>query len=292
MRIATASYPLDWLSSWAEYEAKLTRWVTEAAEAGAELLVFPEYGAMELVSLDGEAVAADTHRAMAAVAARMGDVTALHRDLARRFGLHILGASAPEPQGPEGRFVNRAWFHTPQGASVHQDKIVMTLWEREPMGAVGQGPLKLLQTAFGTVAINICYDCEFPLLARAQSEAELLLVPSTTEAEEGYWRVRIGAQARALEGQNVTVMSSTIGPYPRLELMETSVGAGGVFGPPDRGFPANGVIAAGALNAPGWVFADVDLDAVRDVRARGNVRNRRDWSETEGDRGLERVDLR
>ena len=47
MKIATAAYPLDWLDSWAQYEDKLAKWVCDAATQGADLLVFPEYGAME-----------------------------------------------------------------------------------------------------------------------------------------------------------------------------------------------------------------------------------------------------
>ena len=57
MKIAAAAYPLDWFDDFNEYEAKLASWV-EAAE-GADLLVFPEYGAMELASLGGREVAGD-----------------------------------------------------------------------------------------------------------------------------------------------------------------------------------------------------------------------------------------
>ena len=52
MKIATAAYPLDALHSWAQYEDKLSHWVAEAAGQGADLLVFPEYGAMELATLE------------------------------------------------------------------------------------------------------------------------------------------------------------------------------------------------------------------------------------------------
>lgn len=48
MKIAAAAYPLDWFDSFAAYEAKIATWVAEAAGQGANLLVFPEYGAMEL----------------------------------------------------------------------------------------------------------------------------------------------------------------------------------------------------------------------------------------------------
>ena len=52
-KLAAAQYPIDWLEGWQAYVAKLTRWVEEAAREGAQLLVFPEYGAMELASLGG-----------------------------------------------------------------------------------------------------------------------------------------------------------------------------------------------------------------------------------------------
>ena len=59
MKIATAAYPLDLLSGWAAYEDKLSAWVDEAASHGADLLVFPEYAAMELATLAGLDVALD-----------------------------------------------------------------------------------------------------------------------------------------------------------------------------------------------------------------------------------------
>lgn len=53
-RVAAAQYPIDSLGNWNAYADKLERWVAEAAAGGATLAVFPEYGAMELASLDPE----------------------------------------------------------------------------------------------------------------------------------------------------------------------------------------------------------------------------------------------
>lgn len=64
MKVAAAAYPLDWFDDWSAYVAKITRWVQEAAGEGADLLVFPEYGAMELSTLDGAAVAGDLERSL------------------------------------------------------------------------------------------------------------------------------------------------------------------------------------------------------------------------------------
>ena len=283
MKIATAAYPLDWFKDWTDYEAKLTAWVAEAAQEGADLLVFPEYGAMELASLDGPKVAGDLKGSIRAVAGRVGASYNLHAALAARLGVHILSASAPVVAGDA--VVNRAALFGPAGLIGVQDKQIMTRIQREDWGISGvtggAGPLRVFDTALGRIGILICYDCEFPLLARdlAERGVEILLVPSCTEALEGYWRVRIGAMARALESQCVTVMSSLVGEEPRLFAVEENTGAGGVFGPPDRGFPPTGVIAEGKLNRPGWTYADVNLAAVRDVRADGHVLNLSHWPE-------------
>ncbi len=281
MKIATAAYPLDYLRSWAEFEDKLHAWVDEAASHGADLLVFPEYGAMELATLAGRAVAGDLEQSLHAVSERLPEADALHAHLAQQFGVHLLAASAPSfhpPKAGNGRPVNRARFFTPTGQMGVQDKQIMTRFEAETWDIVPGGGLKLFDTALGRIGILICYDCEFPLLGRALSEAELILIPSVTEALHGYSRVRIGAQARALENQCVTVMSSVVGAVDWSEAVDVSVGTGGVFGPPDRGFPETGVFASGEINASGWTYAEVDLAKVEAVRADGGVLNRRDWT--------------
>ncbi len=278
MKVATAAYDLDWLDSWAQYEDKLNRWVTEAAGQGAELLVFPEYGAMELSTLDGADVAGDLERSIRAVSDRMADAQALHQRLARDYGTYILGASAPVVDGP-GRPVNRAALYAPDGQQDHQDKQIMTRFEREAWDIAPGGPLKLFDTKLGKIGVLICYDSEFPLLGRALSEADLILVPSCTEALSGYWRVRIGAMARALENQCVTVMASLVGSNEWSEAVDMNTGTGGIFGPPDKGFPGTGVLAEGQLNQPGWTYADIDLSAIAEVRADGHVLNRTHWDE-------------
>lgn len=278
MKIATAAYPLDWLDSWTHYEDKLSKWVSEAADGGAELLVFPEYGAMELATLDGADIAGNLEASIQAVSDKMEDAAQLHLKLAAEHNVHILGASAPVHAGFT-RPVNRAEFYSPQGKRAHQDKQIMTMFERDPWDIAPGGPLKIFETTLGKIAVLICYDSEYPLLARALSEADMILVPSCTEALAGYWRVRIGAMSRALEQQCVTVMSSVVGSAAWSEAVDEGCGMGGVFGPPDTGFPSTGVIAEGTLNQPGWTFAEVDLQAVQNVRSAGVVRNKTHWDE-------------
>ena len=280
MKLAAAAYPLDFFADWAAYEAKLTAWVAEAAGQGADLLVFPEYGAMELASLDGIAVASDMEPALRAVARHLPAADALHQHLAQEHGVYILAGSAPVYE-PGPRPVNRARFFAPGGQSGFQDKQIMTMDEREEMGVHSGAPLQVFDTTLGRIGVLICYDSEFPLLARTLAEAgvEIMLVPSFTETLAGYWRVRIGAMARALEGQCVTVQSPCIGEAPGCPAMGPTTGAAAIYGPPDLGFPPTGVLAEGVLNHRGWVYAELDENAVAQVRAKGHVRNFSHWPE-------------
>ncbi|PYC46447.1 amidohydrolase [Litorivita pollutaquae] len=292
MKIATAAYPAEWLADWDAYTAKLTRWCEEAASHGADLMVFPEYGAMELASIAGEAVAADIARASVAVSDMMPRVWELHADLARRLGVHILAASAPVVRGDS--LVNRAALVTPEGQIGFQDKQIMTRFERDDWAVSGGGPLQVFDTSLGKIGILICYDCEFPLLARALVEAgvELLLVPSCTEALEGYWRVRIGAMARALEGQCACVMASLTGGDARIAGIEEQVGMGAIFTPPDRGMPPSGVSAQGRIGTDGWTYGKVSLPALCELRRDGNVLGLKHWVEQTDRLAITQVSLR
>ncbi|MEI2807137.1 carbon-nitrogen hydrolase family protein [Albidovulum sp.] len=283
MKVAAAAYPLDWFESWADYETKIAHWVAEAAAQGAGLLVFPEYGAMELASLGGREVAGDLEGALREVDRHMPAAEAMHARLAAHHGVHILAASGPvyDVAHAGDRPVNRASLFGPDGPIGHQDKVMMTRFEREDWNVVAGQGLKVFDTALGRIGILICYDSEFPLLARAMAEAgaEILLVPSATEALAGFTRVRVGAMARALEGQMVAVHAPVVGHAPWCAGMEENAGRAAVYGPPDRGFPPTGILAEGAMDAPGWVFADVDRAAVAEARADGGVLPFRHWPE-------------
>ncbi len=140
-------------------------------------------------------------------------------------------------------------------------------------------PPHIFSTPWGRIGIAICYDVEFPPLVRAQTEAGawLILAPSCTDSIHGFNRVRLSARARALENQCFVAIAPTVGLAPALATLDENHGYAAIFGPVDRGFPADGVIARGTLDQPGWVFADLDPSRIETVRAEGAVRNFRDW---------------
>ncbi len=288
-RIALAQYPIDFLGDWLHFERKLTEWVNEAVGEGAELLVFPEYGAMELASLFEPDVYGDLKRQIEAMQALLPDYRALYRRLAAEHSVYILAGSFPVRVGEEYR--NRAYFYGPEGEG-YQEKLIMTRFERERWGISPGDRMRVFETRFGRVGVTICYDSEFPLLARAQVEAgaDLILAPSCTDSDAGYYRVRIGAQARALENQCYVAQSPTVGRAEWSEAVDINTGAAGVYGPVDSEAYSNGIVAMGKYDAAQWLYADLDLERVHHLREHGQVLNYHDWPRQSGWR-LEPVPL-
>jgi len=277
-RVAAAQYDIGQLHDFDQYRLKLTRWVESAVAEGARLLLFPEYFSMELVSLFSQDVQKSLPRQLAAIQGLLPDFMMLCMDLAETHAIYLVAGSFPVRQADD-RYLNRAFVFYPDGTSDFQDKLQMTRFENEQWAITAGDEIKTFDTELGRIAINICYDSEFPLIARKQVEAgaHLILVPSCTDTVAGYHRVRIGCQARALENQCYVVQSPTVGLAAWSEAVDVNVGAAAVYTPVDYGYPDNGILAIGELNQPQWVYADIDLAAMAHVRQNGQVFNYRDW---------------
>lgn len=291
IRIAAAQFPVSEPADWRAVERQLGDWVADAAQRGAQLLVFPEYAAMSLAALFPATVRSDLQAQLEALQSVHADYLDLHARLARRHGVHLLAGSFPVRV--DGGYRNRAHLFAPSGASGWQDKWTMTRFETEQWGISAGDTLKLFETALGRVAVAICYDIEFPLLIRAQVEAgaTLILAPSCTDTTAGYWRVRLGAQARALENQCAVVQAPLVGEAAWSLAVDVNVGAAGIYTPPDRGLPDDGVLASGAWNQAQWLHAEIDPQRLAAVRADGQVFNHRDWSRQPGLGNLPRVQV-
>ncbi|HEY8035172.1 MAG TPA: carbon-nitrogen hydrolase family protein [Methylobacter sp.] len=277
-KIATAQYDISFLENWQQYQSKAERWVVEAVEQDAKILLFPEYASMELASLFGEEVYSSLSKQLAAMQSLLDDYLGLFRTLAKKYRCIIQSGTFPVRMD-SGAYRNRAYLFMPDGQFDYQDKLMMTRFENEQWLIQKGEQLKCFDSEYGKIAINICYDSEFPMLARKQVEAgaNLILVPSCTDTLAGYHRVKIGCQARALENQCYVVQSPLVGNAPWSEAVDVNIGAAAVYTPVDRGFPDNGILAEGELNAVQWVVAEVSLSACGTVREQGQVFNYRDW---------------
>jgi predicted amidohydrolase len=280
VKIALAQYPIGKFSSVAEWQANAERWVAEAAGAGATLLVFPEYGGMELTSLLPEKLQQDLYGQIAALDQFQGTFIETYSALVRKYGVFLLAPSLPCKF--DGAFYNYAHFFGATGSHIgmeYQVKRQMTRFEKEQWGITGGGALKVIDIGICKIGIAICYDIEFPLIAHAMARAgaDLILAPSCTDTMAGSNRVHVGARARALENQVYVAVAPTVGLAPWSPAVDVNRGRAAAYATPDRGFPDDGILARGELDQPGWVYADLDFDRLRAARQNAQVFTRVDW---------------
>ncbi len=283
VKVAACQYAIELLESWGAYEAHLTGLVAEAVSGGAELLLLPEYAGMALTGQLEPEVRSDLQGSITAMQSLIPRWLELCEALARRHGIWFCPGSLPVLD-EDGIYRNRCWLFGPDGVVGHQDKLIMTRFEREQwyIGA-GQG-LRVFETPFARIGILICYDNEFPMLGRQLVDAgvDLILAPSCTDTQAGYHRVRIGCQARALEGQVAVLQSPTAGVADWSPAVDINTGRAALYLPPDYGLPDDGVLAQSAsaeVNESRWLIQELDFAALHGVRLRGQVLTRRDWPE-------------
>src|SRR5690606_30488198 len=135
--------------------------------------------------------------------------------------------------------------------------------------------LKVFDTDAGRIGIEVCYDVEFPELARLQAEQgmDILFVPSWTDSRHGYQRVRFCAQARAIENECYVVLGSSVGMLPEVECLDNQYGQSAMFAPSDYGFPHDAVLAEATPNCAMNLVADLDLARLQAQRLLGSVRS-------------------
>lgn len=275
--IALAQYPITRHADLASWKAHTEHWVKEAASHGAQLLVFPEYGSMELVSLLGDVDGSDLAQQLEALQELLHDFLETFEELADAHDCVIVAPSFPVMQ-PGDRFVNRAYVFGPRGVG-YQDKWFMTRFENEEWGiSAGEKRLALFEAEWGAFGVQICYDIEFPYGAQYLSEAGagLIVAPSCTETIRGAARVHVGARARALEQQLYVGVAQTIGEAQWSAAVDLNYGFAAVYSSPDKDLPEEGIVAIAAPQEPQWLVTEIDPAKNEAIRRDGQVFNRKD----------------
>ncbi|WOS39393.1 carbon-nitrogen hydrolase family protein [Xanthomonas rydalmerensis] len=277
MKVAVAKYPIGAPADFAAFADKQAALLGEAAQAGAQLAVLPEYLSLELAATFGPAVSARLPASLAAIQALHAPYLALFADLARRHRLHVVAGSFLLDVG-QGRYRNRAYWFTPDGGHGWQDKLQLTGFEKATGLIDGGDALKVFEADGVRAGVAVCYDSEFPLPVRAQYEAgaRLLVVPSCTDTEAGATRVRVGCLARALENRIFVAQSVTAGVAEWSPALDVNTGEATLYAPMDAGFPADGIVAQ-TRGEQVWAIAELDFAAFEASRAHAQVANDRDW---------------
>jgi predicted amidohydrolase len=196
----------------------------------------------------------------------------LMSEMALRYNVNVIGGSTFVLEND--RVYNVAFLFGRDGAIHRQYKLHVTPNEKKWWGVEPGDRLDVFETDKGKVAILICYDVEFPELARiaAARGAQALFVPFNTNDRLGYLRVRSCAQARAIENQLYVGIAGCAGNLPFVENADIHYSQCGIFTPSDVGFARDAIAAESTPNIETVLTHDVDLDTLRKNRASGTVR--------------------
>jgi len=201
----------------------------------------------------------------------------LFTNLAIRYNINIIGGSHFVKEDDE-EIYNIAYLFRRDGTIEKQYKLHITPNERKWWGIRRGDAIRVFDTDCGKIAIQICYDIEFPELARIATDmgAKIIFTPFCTEDRQGYLRVRYCAQARAVENQIYTVIAGTVGNLPQTENMDIQYAQSAIFAPSDFEFARDGIVGETNPNIEMVMIGDVDLEILRRQRQRGTVRQLKD----------------
>jgi len=196
--------------------------------------------------------------------------------LAKSYNLYIIGGSHPIQR--DKKLQNECFIFDPSGRYLTQPKLHITPSEQRYWGISGGNELIVLPTPKARIAVQICYDVEFPEASRylADQGVEILFVPYCTDDRHGQLRVRYCAQARAIENQIYVATAGIIGNLPSVQAMDIHYGQAAVFTPSDFEFARDGIQAIADSNVETLLVTDIDTGDLYRSRAAGSVTPRLD----------------
>ncbi|HWB28820.1 MAG TPA: bifunctional GNAT family N-acetyltransferase/carbon-nitrogen hydrolase family protein [Chitinophagaceae bacterium] len=214
--------------------------------------------------------------AMKAIAEFTPEIRDRFLQLAIRYNVNIITGSLPSVE--DDRLHNVGFLCHRNGKIEKYEKIHVTPDEMSCWGMRGGKALKAFDTDAGKVGILICYDVEFPELSRllAEQGMQILFVPFLTDTQNSYMRVRLCAQARAIENECYVAISGSVGNLPKVSNMDIQYAQSAVFTPCDFAFPSNGIKSETTPNTEMVLICDVDLSLLDELHSHGSVRNLKD----------------
>lgn len=275
VRIGIVQYQQRAIKSFAEFAQIVSYFVATVAHDKADFVLFPEYFALQLLSLEIDTLG--PRESIIRLAEQAADIEKVFRDLAIRHNINIIAGSHPQLEA-DGRLLNVAHVFLRDGSVHEQAKIHPTPEERYWWQISGGDALQVIETDCGPIGVLICYDAEFPELARhlVDQGAMLLFVPFSTEERNGYLRVRYCAQARAVENQVYVAIAGNVGNLPRVQNMDIHYAQSAILTPCDFPFSRDGIAAQTTENLEQIAMADVAMDTLGQARTHGTVQNWKD----------------
>ncbi|MHA6288571.1 GNAT family N-acetyltransferase [Maricaulis sp. CAU 1757] len=275
VRVATVQFQQRAVASFEEFISNIEYFVDVTSDYRCDFVVFPELFTLQLLAIE------ETRLTPAQSIERLTEYTPRFveamRQLAISYNINIIGGSHPT-RTKKGEIQNVAYVFLRDGSVHAQEKVHPTPSERHWWNIRGGDEVITIPTDCGPIGVLICYDSEFPELARklVDAGAKLLFVPFCTDNRQSYMRVRHCSQARAIENQCYVVLSGNVGNLPGVENMDIQYAQSCILTPCDFRFPRDGIAGECTENVETVEIADLDLTDLEWARLEGTVRNLRD----------------
>lgn len=271
IRVASLQYFIRPVQTFEQFRDQVTSLVETAADYKCHLMVFPEYFTIQLLTLGN--IKRPIKEQIIDLANQVPRFVDMFSQLAKQYNMYIVAGTIPVLGEGNGTIHNDSYFFNPSGDFDVQGKLHMTRFETEDWDVAPRNKLKIFETEFGRVAINICYDIEFPEIARtaARLDAHIIIVPSCTDDRQGFLRVRYCAHARAIENQIYVINSCTVGSLPMVPAVSLNYGQAAILTPSDFAFSRDGILAEGNINQEMMVIGELNLQTISYGRSSGTV---------------------
>ena len=269
IRVCAAQYLMRPIDSWDEFERSVEFFVETADTYHCHFLLLPELFTAQLFCTMPRIWS--SQQTMHELANLTDRYLEMFTKLAVEHNLYIIGGSQPVRR--DNSLYNVAHLFTPTGHIYTQDKLHITPGERKEWDIRPGDGLKVFDTPLGRIAIQVCYDIEFPESSRllTLAGAEVIFVPFSTDERKAYNRVRFTAQARAVENSIYVVLAGNVGNLPIRSYL-INYGQAAIFTPSDFQFPLNATAGEAEPNAETVVISDLDLTSLAVQREVGSTR--------------------
>lgn len=269
-RLGCVQWQMREMNSVQELLQQVEYFIDALSDYRCDIAIFPEFFHAPLMGLEQHQNSVDAIRFLAEFTNEIRDEISR---LAVSYNINVIAGSMPVIEDHD--LYNVSYLCRRDGTVSAQYKLHPTPHEKKDWIMEGGSSLNLFDTDFGRIGILICYDVEFPELARILSEKEMqiLFVPFWTDTKNGYLRVRRCAQARAIENECYVAIAGSIGNLPKVDNVDIQYGQTAVFSPSDFSFPHDAIMAETTPNTEMTLIVDVDLEKLQILQNEGSVRN-------------------
>ena len=187
--------------------------IAKASEAGAQLVLLPEYFAMMGQTDQDKLAIQETFGA--------GPIQDFLASAAREHGIYLVAGTMALRSEQAAKVKNSCLVFDPTGACIARyDKIHLFGFDSGAeqfceSNTISAGTeVVAFDTPFGRVGLAVCYDLRFPELFRQVAGVDIWLLPAAFTATTGraHWEVLL--RARAIENQCFVIAADQGGEHP------------------------------------------------------------------------------